>query len=151
MSSVIEVKNLSFSYNKLLALDDISFVVKKSDFIILTGPNGGGKSTLGNLIYGNLKPTTGIITKNGTTSLAPQKIIPKQSMPLSVSNFLKYHNHKYPIFQELYDAFEIEVIKNQQLIDLSGGWMQKVNLCNAIRLDYDIILLDEPDQNFFLY
>jgi zinc transport system ATP-binding protein len=51
-SSVIEVKNLSFSYEKQIVLEDINSKINSNDFLTIIGPNGGGKSTLLKLILG---------------------------------------------------------------------------------------------------
>jgi zinc transport system ATP-binding protein len=50
--SIIEIKNLSFSYDKQKILENINLSVKEKDFLAIIGPNGGGKSTLLKLILG---------------------------------------------------------------------------------------------------
>jgi zinc transport system ATP-binding protein len=51
-SSVIEVKNLSFSYEKQIVLEDINSKINSNNFLTIIGPSGGGKSTLLKLILG---------------------------------------------------------------------------------------------------
>lgn len=147
MNSIIQLKNISFFNNKELVLKDVSFDIKEKEALILTGPNGGGKSTIGNLIFGNLKPSSGeIIKKSGLKmSIAMQKLLIPKTIPITVEKFLQYCE-KQSIYKQIYDAFEIDSIKNQQMSELSGGQLQKVNLCNAIRNNMDFIILDEPDQ-----
>lgn len=60
-SNVIEVSNLSFSYDKQTVLEDINFKVHNKDFLTIIGPNGGGKSTLLKLILGINELKTGSI------------------------------------------------------------------------------------------
>ena len=66
MDSILEVKNIDFSYHtkegETLALTKVSFAVKEGEFIAIVGPSGCGKSTLLHLIAGLLKPEAGIIT-----------------------------------------------------------------------------------------
>ena len=55
MNNVVEINNLSFGYDKNKILKDINLVVKEKEFDLIIGENGVGKSTLLNLILGNLK------------------------------------------------------------------------------------------------
>jgi zinc transport system ATP-binding protein len=59
--NLIEIKNVSFSYNNELVLKNINLTIKKNDYLAVIGPNGGGKSTLVKLILGFIKPTKGSI------------------------------------------------------------------------------------------
>lgn len=68
MSSVLELKNIYFKVedeNEKEILKDINLVIDDSKFIAITGPNGGGKSTLAKMIAGIIKPTSGKIIFNG--------------------------------------------------------------------------------------
>ena len=61
MKKIIEIKNLSFSYENQQILKDINLEVEENDFMAILGPNGGGKTTLLKLITGLIKPTKGKI------------------------------------------------------------------------------------------
>src|SRR3989339_1529991 len=56
---ILEVKNASFSYGNNLVLENVSFDVKRGDYVGIIGPNGGGKTTLLNIVLGLLKPQKG--------------------------------------------------------------------------------------------
>ena len=62
---MIQVKNLTKKYGNHLAVDDISFQVKKGHIYGLLGPNGAGKSTTMNIITGYIAPTSGSVTIDG--------------------------------------------------------------------------------------
>ena len=67
---MLKVENLSFSVNEKgmerNILSDVSFDVKSGEMLVITGPNGGGKSTLAKVIMGIEKATAGKITLDGT-------------------------------------------------------------------------------------
>ena len=67
---MLEIKNLSFNVKddrgELGIIDDVSLTINDGEFVVITGPNGGGKSTLARLIMGIEKPTSGKIFYNGT-------------------------------------------------------------------------------------
>ena len=60
----IQIKNISFAFNKRQILEDISFMIREGEICGLLGPNGVGKSTIFNLITGLLKPDYGDIEIN---------------------------------------------------------------------------------------
>jgi branched-chain amino acid transport system ATP-binding protein len=67
MSALLEVRNLSRSFQTTRAVDDVSFTVQEGELLGLIGPNGAGKSTLFNLVAGVLPPTAGDIVYDGKT------------------------------------------------------------------------------------
>ena len=58
---MIEVKNVTKKYGKVVAVDNISFTIQDGEIIGLLGPNGAGKSTTMNMITGYIEPTEGTI------------------------------------------------------------------------------------------
>ena len=67
MKAFIEVSGLSHSFGEKRVLDDISFQAAKGEITGLLGPSGAGKTTLVNLLTGQLKPDAGKITIDGST------------------------------------------------------------------------------------
>ena len=61
MKDIIKIRNLNFSYDKQVVLEDINLEYSSDEFLAIIGPNGGGKSTLLKLILGLLKPQSGEI------------------------------------------------------------------------------------------
>jgi len=76
MDTVLTVKNVTKRFGGLVAVNDMSFDVRKHDVVGIIGPNGSGKTTMMNLISGALKVTGGTIDLEGSelTSKAPHQI-----------------------------------------------------------------------------
>ena len=80
---MLELKNISFkvkaldSNEEITILDDISFSIDTGKILVITGPNGGGKSTLAKIIMGIEKPTSGKIYFDGVdiTSSSVQEVL----------------------------------------------------------------------------
>jgi len=73
---MLKVSNLTKSFGKLVAVNDLSFIVNEGERVAIIGPNGAGKTTTFNLITGHLKPDKGVVEFYGKniTGLPPHKI-----------------------------------------------------------------------------
>src|ERR1700733_3792498 len=91
-SPIISAHRLGFGYQDSLVLEDVSFSVKRGEFLGIFGPNGGGKTTLLKLIMGFLEPTSGSIEVFGKPprssqqkiSYVPQSLHFDRKFPISV-------------------------------------------------------------------
>ena len=166
-SNLIEVKNLSFAYRKDLVLKDINFTLQEGDFFAITGPNGGGKSTLIKLILGLLKPLKGSVKLNNLKKVdigyVPQNTNVNLEFPITVLDVVMMGNgekHKSKKFFNIgYSSFEIECAKHSlskvgmegflenKISDLSGGQRQRVMIARAICSHPKLLVLDEPTSN----
>ena len=74
---ILNTENLTIKFGGLVAVDDVSFQIKKGEIFSIIGPNGSGKTTIFNLISGIYGPTSGTILFKGTPiqNLKPHKII----------------------------------------------------------------------------
>ena len=90
MKDIIKIRNLNFSYDKQVVLEDINLDYSSDEFLAIIGPNGGGKSTLLKLILGLLKPQSGEI-----------KLFGKE--PSEVSKFIGIRAAKFPLKSKLSD------------------------------------------------
>ena len=97
---VIEVKNVTKKYGKVVAVNDISFTINEGEIIGLLGPNGAGKSTTMNMLTGYIEQTSGTIIVDGYDMLKKPKKAKREIgyMPegvplytdLTVKEFVRY-------------------------------------------------------------
>ncbi|MEO0236998.1 MAG: metal ABC transporter ATP-binding protein [candidate division WOR-3 bacterium] len=154
---ILKIKNLGYTLNGTVILENINFKIEENELVSIIGPNGGGKTTLLKLILGIMKPTTGIIefyNKNIPIGYLPQRKTDPFDFPISVYDFIllaRYngvfrnftrYDHKKTI--ETIEKIGIEKLLKKRLSNLSGGELQKVLLARAIVNDPKLLILDEP-------
>lgn len=157
---LISLSNISFEREGRVILSDISIQVKAGDFIAITGPNGGGKTTLLRIMLKLLKPDCGNVTYqplSGQESLRigylPQKNMIDSHFPISVrevvaSGLLGSKSVSRPERDKLVDEM-LELVgmsqrDNQAIGTLSGGQLQRTLLARAIISQPELLVLDEP-------
>ena len=154
----IIVTNLSKSYGKQKALDNLSFEIKSGQITGLLGPNGAGKSTLMKIITGSLLPDEGMVEVNGVNvadhPLKVQKILgylPEhnpQYLELYVKEYLAYVASLYKVEKSAIDRVIEQTVlgpeKHKKIGALSKGYRQRVGLAAALIPDPDVLILDEP-------
>ncbi|QIL85960.1 energy-dependent translational throttle protein EttA [Vibrio sp. HDW18] len=149
---VVEVKNLTKSFDGRVLIDDLSFSMPKGAIVGIIGPNGAGKSTLFKMLSGVEQPDSGSIELGDTVKLA------------SVDQFRDSMNDKHTVFQEISEGADIIRINNfeiparaycsrfnfkgvdqQKVIgELSGGERNRVHLAKLLKAGGNVLLLDEP-------
>ena len=162
MENVIEVKNLTKKYKDFIAVDNLSFNVKKGVIVGLLGPNGSGKSTTINSILSLLKIESGTIKIFGKV-MSPDKYDIKKEIgvifqdvgvfdELTVYDNIDYFCGLYIYDKKLRQNFVLDAIKLVGLEkykkfypkQLSGGLLRRLNIACGIAHKPKLIFLDEP-------
>ncbi|MDI3533826.1 MAG: zinc transport system ATP-binding protein [Thermosediminibacterales bacterium] len=158
----LELKNVNVYYDKVCALKNINLQVKKSEFLGIIGPNGGGKTTLLKLILGMIKPSSGIvnINENITIGYVPQTSNFNKHFPIKVLDvilmgrldkslklFHKYTKEDVEKVGKIMERLGILELRDRQVGELSGGQLQKVLIARALAVEPKMLLLDEPTAN----
>ncbi|WP_068677344.1 ABC transporter ATP-binding protein [Oceanobacillus sp. Castelsardo] len=154
MEKLIELKNISKVYtDKKNVLRNISLTINKKQVIAILGGNGTGKSTLLRIIAGVERPTSGKINYPNKTikiGYVPERF-PK-NIRFSPSEYFLYMGKMSGASKDgltkridnLLHRFQLEGLKNQRIMELSKGNIQKVGLIQSILLKPNLLILDEP-------
>lgn len=158
--NIIEINNLSKSYGKTKALDNVSFNVERGELFGLIGPDGAGKTTLFRLLTTLLTPDEGSATVDGRDIVKDYLNIRSQVgyMPgrfslypdLTVEENLEFFAALFGVtVKESYDLIapiyrQIEPFRKRRAGKLSGGMKQKLALSCALIHRPDVLFLDEP-------
>ena len=158
----LETRNITKTFGKLKALDDVNFNLYQGKIHGLLGENGAGKSSLMNILSGIYQPDKGSIYLDGEK----QKILNpdfasklgigmvhqefrlvesfsiKDNLTLSKSNI--YKNDFLKSFKKYSEIFALNVNENEIISNLSVGEKQKIEIMKLIFNDSRIMLLDEP-------
>ena len=149
--NLIEVKNISKSFDGLNVLNDISFTVASGESVAFVGPSGVGKSTLLRIIAALENPDTGTIDINAEKiSMVFQHSALLNSYTVSENIALALGGNKLTNDEKLEKVNEklrlvgLEKYKDFFPDQLSGGQKKRVGFARAIACDPEVILYDEP-------
>ena len=158
--SIIEIHNLSKSYGKTKALDNVSFNIERGELFGLIGPDGAGKTTLFRLLTTLLTPDEGSATVDGRDIVKDYLNIRSQVgyMPgrfslypdLTVEENIEFFAALFGVtVKESYDLIapiyrQIEPFRKRRAGKLSGGMKQKLALSCALIHRPNVLFLDEP-------
>jgi len=160
----IEVKDLTFSYEKTPILENVAFTLKQGDFLGIIGPNGGGKTTLLKLLLGILEPDKGQIRVLGESphdakhrvGYVPQFTDFHLEFPVSALNIVlmgrlrrsrigKWYSRKDRLrAEEALERVGMWDYRHMHIGELSGGQRQRVFIARALATKPEIFFLDEP-------
>jgi len=164
---LILVENVSFGFQGLEVLRNISFSLSRGDFMALIGPNGSGKTTLIRIILGTLKPSSGRVLLMGQGAerfnqwerigYVPQKATHLDPyFPASVREVVALgllSKKRFPrllgrqdeaAIERALEQVDMKELKNRRIGELSGGQQQRVFIARAVVNGPDVLFLDEP-------
>jgi len=167
---ILELKNVRKVFGQIVALDSVSFALKRGEIHGLLGGNGAGKTTLMNILYGLYRKDEGeILLRDKAVSIQGPRDAINQGIGmvhqhfLQISNFTVLENivlgtdvkNKYTMkmdeeaakIQELCQRFGLTVDLNDVMSSLTVGTRQKVEILKALYRGVDILILDEPTTN----
>jgi ABC-2 type transport system ATP-binding protein len=160
--TIVKINNISKKYKDILALNNVSFDIKKGEIFGYIGPNGAGKTTTIKILVGLINKTSGHVFINNYEmpeqksqahkfiGYLPQKVAFQQWRTLNhaLTTFGKLSgmekNSIQPRINELLEIMGLTKFKNKKINQLSGGTIQKVGIIQAILHNPSLIILDEP-------
>lgn len=172
-NKIVSTHSLTKSFSGLMAVNDVSWELRKNQTMGVVGPNGAGKSTFFNLITGVLSPTSGKIRFQGEdiTSMRPDKIVRKGIAKTFQTNNLfadetvednikiaaQSTHSRYDLFRRadslsavdettdrLIHQLGLEELRTEIVETLSHGDQRKVEIGLTLATDPEVIFLDEP-------
>jgi len=159
---VISVEGLHYSYDKVTAVDDVSFNVKKGQIFSFLGPNGAGKTTTINMLTTMLPIQKGKVTIAGFDVERQQDEVRKSigivfqnetlDWNLTVWETLEFHGRLYSIpkgnrrsmIDDLIKLVELEEKRNVLVKHLSGGMKRRLEIARGLLTRPKVLFLDEP-------
>lgn len=170
LQRVAQLENVSVRFGRgsdsFLALDSTNLIVRSGDFVAMVGPSGCGKSTILKLVAGLLRPTEGHVFVAGrevgaepfgigmafqNPTMLPWLTIRQNIMlPLKIVRPYAdtFRRDRHTVFRERADALLAKVglsgFGDRRPWELSGGMLQRANLCRAVIHAPKLLMLDEP-------
>ena len=160
---ILEVSDLTVTYNGTQALDHISFSLDVGDRVAVVGPNGAGKSTLFKVIAGVIGPTSGEVRVAGRSpgghiciGYVPQRNDVDWRFPVTVEDVVMMGRYgKLGLLrlpgredrekvQEALEIVALEDLARRQISELSGGQQQRMFIARALAQESHLMLMDEP-------
>ena len=159
--TAMKLEHVSKHYGDVRALDDVSFELRKGEFLTMLGPSGSGKTTSLRAIAGFIQPNAGRLFIDGRdmTGVAPQK----RNIGMMFQDYALFphmtvlENVGYPLEtrgirrderrtrgMEMLDTVGLAHCADRYPRQLSGGQQQRVALARALVFKPNIVLLDEP-------
>ncbi|MEF3255697.1 MAG: ATP-binding cassette domain-containing protein, partial [Deferribacterales bacterium] len=144
--SIVEFKDLTFSYSKGFILENLNLNFKKGRFTAILGESGCGKTTILKLIAGVLTPTSGTIIKNFNklgVVLQGDSLIEN----ISVIKNIDYISGDRNMSLKALKLVGLENIQKLKGKTLSKGMKKRVEIARALSIEPDLMIMDEPFAN----
>jgi len=159
-NSLITLQHVSMRYDRKAILKDINLEIKQGDFLAVTGPNGGGKTTLLRILLKLLKPTAGSVNYSFTSpsdrqpiGYLPQKNLIDHRFPITVKEVIDLglmavknltKHEKETRLAETIELLGLSDHADSIIGEISGGQLQRTLFGRAIISRPQMLVLDEP-------
>ena len=152
------VKRFDTPDGPLTAIENVSFSIRKTEFVSLIGPSGCGKSTVFNIVGGLISDYQGSVSVDGERISGPHKsigmvfqeestfpwrtVIENVSFPLEIAGIGKAERHQRA--RRFINLVGLAGFENRYPAELSGGMRQRVAIARTLAFEPKILLMDEP-------
>ncbi|MCM1348799.1 MAG: metal ABC transporter ATP-binding protein [Firmicutes bacterium] len=162
MTPVIELSDINFKREGRTILSNVNFTINHGDFIAITGPNGGGKTTLMRIILRLLAPDSGKVVycdeqglpvDNLHIGYLPQKNMIDSRFPITVSEMVELglplhanlsRTERKELVRDVIGRVGLESHASANIGKLSGGQLQRAMMARAVISNPSVLVLDEP-------
>lgn len=157
MNTILNVKNLSVTFDAQKVVHDVSFAIKKGEYLALVGPNGAGKSTLLKTIIKDNRKFVGSLSFCSDIKLGyvAQKNSDDIYFPATVKEVIRsgfkqkffsfrFNRQEKEFFQSVVSELNLSSLLKNSFYSLSGGQKRAVLIARALCTGSDLLILDEP-------
>ena len=159
---MIETVGLSKYYGDFIAVEDLTFSIKRGDVVAFLGPNGAGKSTTMKMLTGYLAPSKGTAkvcglevadNRDGVANrigyLPENGPLYEEMTPISLLNFFGDARsipaaQKESRIEQVINQCALQTVLNKPIGKLSRGFRQRVGMANVLLHEPDVLIMDEP-------
>jgi zinc transport system ATP-binding protein len=164
--TVLAFEQVTFGYNRLPVLREVSLHVREREFVALVGGNGAGKTTMMRLGLGLLRPTHGTVRLFGErverfrrrclVGYVPQRAAANLAIPISVGEVVRTglaghlglvrrpNAKERQRVEHVLDLLGLSRLRRQPIAELSGGQLQRTLIARALVTQPQLLVLDEP-------
>lgn len=158
-NTLLTFSHVDAGYPHRPVLADVNLSINRGDFIVLTGSNGGGKTTLVRLMLGLMRPTAGRLWRmpHIVMGYQPQYQHIDRQFPITVEELVltglqnrlrpwqRFRDEHRQRVAALLERFDLAPMSRRLVSQLSGGQLQRALFARAVVSEPDLLVIDEPD------